>query len=71
MELVPAGNSAAVDRYIGYYEPYATSHEALDKDVAVQQEVRMLAETLANTVHLQKDGKYEMPRSRTAESSPR
>ena len=26
--------SATLDRYIGYYEPYATSHEALDRDEA-------------------------------------
>ena len=26
MDLVQAGNSAVLDRYIGYYEPYATSH---------------------------------------------
>jgi multimeric flavodoxin WrbA len=32
MELIPAGAPAVIDRYVGYYEPYATSHEALDKD---------------------------------------
>src|SRR5262245_9418620 len=28
--LIRAGDSAVVGRYIGYYEPYATSHDALD-----------------------------------------
>ena len=32
MHLVPAGSAALVDRYVGYYEPYATSHEALNRD---------------------------------------
>ena len=31
MGLIDAG-SRRLDRYIGYYEPYATSHEALDRD---------------------------------------
>src|SRR6185436_19652911 len=29
MDLVPAAGAATIDRYIGYYEPYATSHDAL------------------------------------------
>jgi multimeric flavodoxin WrbA len=43
MGLIDAGAAARLDRYIGYYEPYATSHEALDRDVAVQEEVRNVA----------------------------
>ncbi len=46
MELVPAGGDANIDRYIGYYEPYATSHVALDQDEAIQQEVRNAARLL-------------------------
>ena len=30
--LIPAGHLGAIDRYIGYLEPYATSHDDLDKD---------------------------------------
>ena len=36
MELVPAMAQGGIDRYIGYYGPYATSHDALDADTAVQ-----------------------------------
>lgn len=50
MELVPAGASGSIDRYIGYYEPYATSHETLDEDEAIQQEVRNAAHALLTTV---------------------
>lgn len=45
MHLVPAGPLALLDRYIGYWEPYATSHDALGQDEAVQKEVRNAART--------------------------
>jgi multimeric flavodoxin WrbA len=32
LHMIPAGAAAEVDGYIGYYEPYATSHRALDRD---------------------------------------
>ena len=35
MNLSPAGPLAELDRYIGYWKPYATSHEELDADTAV------------------------------------
>ena len=34
MHLVPVGPLAELDRYIGYWQPYATSHEELDRDQA-------------------------------------
>jgi multimeric flavodoxin WrbA len=40
MNLEPAGAHGDLDRYIGYYEPYATSHVALDRDTAIVEEVR-------------------------------
>jgi multimeric flavodoxin WrbA len=43
MGLIDAGDQARLDRYIGYYEPYATSHETLDADDAVQEETRNVA----------------------------
>ncbi len=50
MKLVPAGESAVFDRYIGYYQPYATSHEALDKDEAIFEETRNAARALINAM---------------------
>ena len=50
MQLEPAGPLAEVDRYIGYWEPYATSHEALDADRAMQDEVRNAARALAEAI---------------------
>lgn len=39
-----------LDRYIGYYEPYYNSHDALDKDNAVQEETRNVARAVAQAV---------------------
>jgi multimeric flavodoxin WrbA len=61
MGLVQAGRKGVLDRHIGYYEPYATSHDALDRDTAVQEEVRNVARSLVRTVRLIRDGKYERP----------
>jgi multimeric flavodoxin WrbA len=57
MQLCPAGLPAELDRYIGYWEPYATSHEALDKDQAIQDEVRNAARTLREAVTAARSGK--------------
>lgn len=50
MGLVDAGAQARLGRYIGYYAPYATSHEALDQDSAIQEETRNVARAVAHTV---------------------
>jgi hypothetical protein len=50
MGLVDSGVQSKLDRFIGYYEPYATSHDMLDKDKAVQAEVRNVAGAVANAV---------------------
>ena len=58
MQMESAGHAAELDRYVGYWEPYATSHEALDKDVAVQGEVRQAATTLAEALKAQQEGRW-------------
>ena len=50
MGFIDAGVQARLDRYIGYYAPYATSHEALDQDAAVQEEARNVARAVAKAV---------------------
>ena len=57
MALVPAGPQAVFDRYIGYYEAYATSHDALDRDEAFQQEVRNAACVLVEAVVEMRQGR--------------
>ncbi|HEY1749674.1 MAG TPA: flavodoxin family protein [Caulobacteraceae bacterium] len=57
MQLSPAGSQAELDRYIGYWQPYATSHESLDADTAIQEEVRNAARTLVQAVRDQRAGR--------------
>ena len=57
MNLEPAGRSAELDRYIGYWKPYATSHAELDVDIAIQDEVRLAARTLVEAVTAKRNGK--------------
>jgi multimeric flavodoxin WrbA len=61
MQLVPAGPQAQLDRYIGYFEPYATSHDDLDADRDVHEEVRNAARELVNAVKRMRAGK--LPRT--------
>lgn len=56
MHLIPAGALAEIDRYIGYWQPYATNHQALDADTAFQEEVRNAARTLLEAVVAQRQG---------------
>jgi multimeric flavodoxin WrbA len=58
MDLCPAGPLAELDRYIGYWKPYATSHDELDHDEAVQEEVRNAARTLLQGVKMKRAGKF-------------
>jgi multimeric flavodoxin WrbA len=50
MRLVPADENAMLDNYIGYYEPYATSHDSLDRDEAFFQETRNAARILTQAI---------------------
>jgi multimeric flavodoxin WrbA len=65
MKLLPAMPQGGIDRYIGYFEPYATSHAALDEDTAVQQEVRNAAKAVAHAVALKRAGRFEYPEPET------
>lgn len=56
MHLRPAGDTALIDRYIGYYKPYAISHEELDGDDAFFIEVRHAALALAEAVKRSRAG---------------
>ncbi|MGE0004187.1 MAG: flavodoxin family protein [Parvibaculaceae bacterium] len=61
MGLVPAGSKALLDRYIGYYRDYATSHDDLDADLDLKAEVRNAAETLVAAVRLRREGRLAQP----------
>lgn len=63
MQLQAAGPLAEIDRYIGYWKPYGSSHEELDADEAVQDEIRNAARTLAQAVSAKRAGKRSSPGS--------
>lgn len=67
MKLAPAGPLAEVDRYIGYWKPYATSHLELDADNDIQNEVRNAARILAQAVNAQRRGSFFIAGSDFAE----
>lgn len=56
LHLAPAGTKAQLDRYIGYWKPYATSHAELDRDQAVQDETANAARTLIDALIAQRGG---------------
>lgn len=61
MGLVPAGSAAELDRYVGYWQPYATSHDRLDEDAALHAEVRNAARALVAAVARQRRGALAPP----------
>jgi multimeric flavodoxin WrbA len=61
MELIQAGASGGLGRYLGYYEPYATSHDDLDRDEAFQAETRNAALSLVETVRQIRSGRCRPP----------
>jgi multimeric flavodoxin WrbA len=71
MGLVDAGSHARLDRFVGYYEPYATSHQALDKDTDVQEEVRNVARAVVEGVALLRAGKLSQPDNKLQAPRPK
>jgi len=61
MGLVDAGPMSRLDRFVGYYQPYATSHEELDRDTMLQEEVRNVARAVAAAVGELRAGKLSQP----------
>jgi multimeric flavodoxin WrbA len=71
MGFVDAGAVARLDRFIGYYEPYATSHEALDRDVMVQEETRNVARAVANAVGELRAGRLQAVQPKLTRPRPK
>jgi multimeric flavodoxin WrbA len=71
MGLIDAGAFARLDRFIGYYEPYATSHEELDRDTHVQEEVRNVARAVAAAVGDLRAGELSNPGARLERPRPK
>jgi multimeric flavodoxin WrbA len=71
MGLIPAGQHSALDRYIGYYESYARSHEALDRDKTLVTEVENVALAVADAVRLLRAGHLEQPGGKLKNPRPK
>ena len=59
--MVQAGAQAAVDTLIGYWEPYATSHDKLDAQPETFVQVENAAKSLASLVREIRSGAYRAP----------
>jgi multimeric flavodoxin WrbA len=71
MGLVDAGPKARLDRFIGYYEPYFNSHDALDADSRVQEEVRNVARAVAHAVGELRAGRLGQPEGKLSDPRPK
>ena len=61
MGMIDAGAAARLDRYIGCYEPYCNSHDTLDRDEGVQEEVRNVARSVVSAVAELRAGRLSQP----------
>jgi multimeric flavodoxin WrbA len=61
MGLIDAGAKARLDRFVGYYESYAKSHEAYDLDLDFQSEVANVAKAVATAVVQLRQGHLRAP----------
>ena len=71
MGLIDAGSRSQLDRYVGYYEPYYNSHEALDRDQAVQEETRNVARAVVAAVQQLRAGHLSEPDRALARPRPK
>jgi multimeric flavodoxin WrbA len=71
MGLIAAGHQSQLGRYIGYMAPYATSHDALDSDQAVQDETRNAARALVQAVKILRRDELHQPDQSLREPRPK
>jgi multimeric flavodoxin WrbA len=59
--MIQAGASAALDTLIGYWQPYATSHDQLDAEPDIFVQVDNAANSLVSMVRAIRSGAYRAP----------
>lgn len=69
--LVAAGPKSQVGAYLGYMKPYATSHDDLDADRSLQEEVRNAARALVAAVGKLRRGELTLPDAGLKEPRPK
>ena len=70
-DFIDAGAKARLDRYIGYFEPYATRHDTLDADHAMQEAARNVARAVAPTVAEMRAGRLQAVQPKLARPRPK
>ncbi len=71
MGLIAAGRKSQIDHYIGYYGTYAENHVDLDKDEAMQEDVKTAARALVQAVKLMRAGELNPPDAGLHEARPK
>lgn len=71
MGLIPCGRKSQLDRYVGYYKPYATSHQDLDEAIDFQEDVKNAAHALIEGVKLLRKGELKQPDAHLKEAQPK
>jgi multimeric flavodoxin WrbA len=69
--LYPSGHKSQLGGFIGYLEPYATSHKDLDEDNDFQEDVKNSARALVQAVKLLRKGELRQPDAHLRESRPK
>jgi multimeric flavodoxin WrbA len=69
--MISAGHLSHIDRFVGYLEPYATSHDDLDRDTAFQEDVRNAARALVQAVTQLRSGELKQPDRGLREPRPK
>ena len=69
--MIPAGHKAQLGTYIGYLRPYATSHDDLDCDLDLQEDVRNCARALVHAVKQLRSGELQPPDRGVHETRPK
>jgi multimeric flavodoxin WrbA len=71
MGLIPAGHLSVAQRYIGYLAPYATSHDALDRETSTQEDVRNVARAVVQAVKQLRSGDLKPPDRKLRDPRPK
>jgi multimeric flavodoxin WrbA len=71
MGLIEAGHQSQLGRYIGYMEPYATSHDALDQDRALHEETANAARALVSAIKMARQDGMRQPDENLREPRPK
>lgn len=71
MELIPVTNHGVLARYVGYMGSYAESHEALDKDTDMMDEVKNAAKALTVAVGAYRHHQFEALNLQLQEPRPK